>query len=649
MRAGRLLLLATMLLSCGDAAQGRPPTGLEALGIEGVEPSVVLPGTTMVVKGRSFLGDPLGLPWLRLDGTFAGRGIAADLPATFVDYDELEVTMNDQAYAILGAREASFEGVTSVIVDFLPDGSRHQSSVLARSLVFVEHLEPIVDRLQDTGAIFVNDAIPIEGDGLLLGGGEGTTVAVVEGCLLPVGSETCVPGPVVEIPVSTDEPFDRTRGSFPFSPKIAGIRAGRFEGWVQLRNQHAGGHVTESGRIPVVYDLLETTIAEVGDGGSLGQFVPVRGGGFIGGDEGLTLLQIEGQFFKDDGVGGIDVPPIPIIPEFVSGAEIRYVINEEDALGIALESEGGVRYAAGTFDGTVSAIVQYGADELLGPPTPLTFRIEPVKQVVYLVFNASYVESLRKFGLRALDRRIRDRVIEVLRRDYQTINVEIREELPEDFLWYTQVEISGPDPNGLGLLGYDNTPGKDRNNERLYDRIGGVNALTQEDGYAGYGGVFIESLFTFSSHPPSGPASDVANVLFDQIFDPFRPDRGRPVTSEDEAAGGIPVLTTSGGCPTSERRQQVACAVWALGSLIGTTTSHELAHSLGLADPVGTRFHNLGDAENRLMDSGGARPFEERAELMGQGPSVFCDSEYEYLRRILPTDAAPTTFDRPRC
>ena len=111
---------------------------------------------------------------------------------------------------------------------------------------------------------------------------------------------------------------------------------------------------------------------------------------------------------------------------------------------------------------------------------------------------------------------------------------------------------------------------------------------------------------------------------------------GEPVSSADFALGEIPVLTSGTTCPSDDRREQIACAVWVMGSLIGTTTSHEVGHSLGLADPLGTRFHDLGDAPNRLMDAGGARTFEERAELMGQGPAMFCDDEYLYLREILP-------------
>jgi hypothetical protein len=262
-------------------------------------------------------------------------------------------------------------------------------------------------------------------------------------------------------------------------------------------------------------------------------------------------------------------------------------------------------------------------------------------------FLRSYAESLRKFGLRAVDEAIRERVMTVVNRDYATINLEARREAVKDFALYSIAEIAGQDPNGLGLLGYDNTPGKDVGNQRLYDRIGGVNALTQEDGFPGYGGVFIESLLLFS--PESG--SPLADPNFDAIFDPFRPDRGgRPVTAED-LSEGMPRPTSGEDCPAprGDRPQQIACAIWVLGSLIGTTLSHEIGHSLGLANPYGQGFHNQGSADNRLMDAGAFRPFLERAELRGHGPGRFCDEEYEYLRVILPTDLPMDIAGRPPC
>jgi hypothetical protein len=647
----RLALPLLLVLGCQEDDSGRPSTGLETLGLDSVEPTVALPGTRFDIVGRSFLDEPLGISWMRLNGSFAGRPINLELPAVFDDFDKMHVDNDDRTMSILGGDEGTFNGQVNVVVDYVPEATRHQSLPLSMTIEFVPELTPEVDELLDTGAIFVNEPISIRGSGLLLGGDEGSTIAVVEGCFTPLGEEGCEEVGPVEIPVVPETPYDRENGSFPFAPQIAGIMPGSFDGAVQLRNVHADGTETESDKHMVHYDLIETTISSIGDGGSLGQYIDIEGGGFVGGEaaDGITVLQIQGEFFPAGASQGIPVPTIPIIPEFVDGQNIRYILNEQDALGMALQAQGGVRYADGDFVGTVQAVVQYGNDELIGPETPIDFAIRPVKQVVWVKFTPSYVVCLRKFGMRALDARIRERVLEVMRRDYETINVELRTEEPTDFALFATVEISGPDPNGLGLLGYDNTPGKDHNNDRLFDRIGGVNALTQEDGYAGYGGVFIESIFTFSQHPPRGITAEVPTPLFDKIFDTFREDRGTPVSSADEADGGIPVLSSGVDCPGSDRKMRAACAVWTLGSLIGTTTSHELGHSLGLADPTGTAFHNLGDGPNRLMDAGGARSFEERAELEGMGPSMFCDSEYTYLRNILPTDEGPTTFERPFC
>jgi hypothetical protein len=652
MRSRTIPLLFVMALgsTCRSEPDGRPETGLETLALRSVDPGTVLPGSTMVLEGDAFIDAPLGISWLRLSGTYAGSPVDVQIGAKFVDFDRLEVEVDTGVLAQLGSPEGVFEGEASVIVDFTPDGSQHHSRPLSVTLDVRRELTPTIEDTQFTAAIHVNDPIPVTGDGFLLGTQEGTTRAVVEGCFTREDETECIPVGPTAVDLIPDDPFDRTRGTFAFSPSIAGIHPGHFEGRFHLRNDHQDGTQTKSDAVLVDYAMAATTITGIGPGGSMGEYVDVEGAGFVGDDEGLTLLRISGQYVGNDAVGGTPVEELELVPEFASGRLVRYVINEDDSLGLALAPLGGVRYAAGAFDGFVQAVVVFEGEELVGPALPMTFRIDPVKQVIWVRFMPSYVESLRKFGLRAMDSRIRDRVMEVLERDYESLNVEFRTEEPTDFKLYSIVEIAGPDPNGLGLLGYDNSHGKDVNNERLHDRIGGVNALTQEDGFPGFGGVFMDSLFIFSHHPPEGARNpDVANALFDQIFDPVRPDRGTPVSSKDLTDGDIPVLTTAGGCPTGDRRLQIACAVWVLGSVVGTTTSHEIGHSLGLADPYGSRFHNLGDGPNRLMDQGGNRPFEERAELMGQGPGLFCNRAYDYLREILPTSLPPTDYDRPSC
>jgi hypothetical protein len=136
--------------------------------------------------------------------------------------------------------------------------------------------------------------------------------------------------------------------------------------------------------------------------------------------------------------------------------------------------------------------------------------------------------------------------------------------------------------------------------------------------------------------------------VFDQIFDPFRADQdGQPVTASD-LSGDLPPADGS-SCPASDRKGQIACAIYVMGNLVGGTLAHEIGHSLGLANPYMEGFHNAGDAPNRLMDAGGDRPFLERAVLQGQGPGVFCDDEYAYLRQILPSSDAPNGVTRPGC
>jgi hypothetical protein len=642
--------LATLPLACGDEPRGREETGLEALGLTAVSPRLIVPGTRMQLDGRSFLDQSLGVSWLRLEGTYAGLPIDAYLPADFIDFDRMDVVATPALLRLLGPPAGTFSGRVSLEVDFVPDDTRYASVPLALTFEVAEHLEPRLDEVVATPTIRVNEPIEVVGAGYLLGGDEGTTWAIVEGCFAAAtGDGQCLPVAPVQVPVEPAAPFDREHGVFAFSPRIAGIEAGAFAGSVVLRNEHADGMVAESLARPVVYTLAETLVAQVGREGeaaTLGYYVEVTGGGFVAsGDGGGTVLRFTGEYQADDG----DVLPLDleVVPDFVDGRTVRYVINEDDALASAID----VRYAQGTFVGTVAPVVDFGGQTVVGQPTPTSLRLAPVRQVVYLQWNPSYVEALRLFGLRALDAQIRERVRQVLRRDYAGLNVDFRDEPPLDYALYSTLEIAGPDPNGLGLLGYDNTPGKDTNNERLNDQIGGVNAQTLGNGQPGYGGVFMESLFSFSLHPPVGTvvSAEVATVTFDQIFNPFRPDGGQPVTSAEIAGLVLPALGSGAFCPAGDRPTQIACAVFVLGSVVGSTTSHELGHSLGLADPWGDEFHDVGDLPNRLMDAGGARSFEERAELYGQGPARFCDLEYGYLRDILPSDEPAPELDRPPC
>jgi hypothetical protein len=580
------------------------------------------------------------------------------LAAAYVSDTELEASWRGALESGLSVKEGVFQG-TAVVATDQDDGKTHISPTLSVRLQIAPSSKPDVFDVAQ-GVIFVNDRIEVRGEGFLLGGEEGNSVAMLDGCFRQEGQGSCKPIPTAHVIASPTQPNDRTRIAFPFAPNVAGIHPGSFEGSVVISNEHglAADSITyKTDSYPVRFDLTSTTIFNLTPKtASLGQYVDIEGGGFVGvppdgSDPGLALttLMLSGEF-KTGAANPIPVD-VTLVPEFVNGNLVRYVLSEkDDELGQAID----LRKTTGDFSGTIQPVIQYEQDSVVGAAHHTSFRIESVKQVVWVNFVASYVGSLRHFGLRAVDPMIRERVLEVAARDYAGTNMEFRQEKPADYALFAQVDLSGPDPNGYGLLGYDNTPGKDVGNDRLYDKIGGVNATTQEDGYAGYGGVFVESFFGFSEHPGIlAKRLEGANPFFDSIFDPFRPDvGGRPVEAADLSELIIPKLSSGDECPAvdkTDRGMQIACAIWALGSMIGSTMTHEVGHSLGLADPYGSEFHNLGDGHNRLMDSGSFRPFLERAEILGYGPAVFCEEDYQYLRFVLPHPDPDPAPSRPPC
>ena len=626
--------------------------------LSGLQPGTLVPGSRLEVTGKNFVPEDIGQTRVCLRGTFGGQSVDVSLGARFVDYTHLEADFAGGVAAGLTANEGAFDGQATVEIANVVDGLTHTSAPLSLSLDVRASLTPELSFLS-TGVVFVNDPIPVEGDGFLLGGDEGETVAVVSGCYLEEGQTSCTQVGPVEVTVTPETPSSRTRGAFAFDPRIAGIKPGTLQsGVVKLRNKHgaaAGSVTTESGTTAATWDVLAATVFSVAPAvASLGQYVDINGAGFVGVPAGasdstvVTTFELSGTFTPDGGGGPTSVS-LSIIGEWSSGRLVRYVLNEEDELG----QTANLRQVSGSFAGTIKPVVMYKSQTVAGDVVPIAFDIGRIRQVIWLNFQPSYVESLRHFGLRAVDQQIRARVLEVSRRDYAGLNVDFRTDPPTDFALYSEVDITGPDPNNLGLLGYDNTPGKDVDNQRLADKIGGDNALTREDGYPGYGGIFVESFFGFSEHPGDlATKLDGAVPEFDKLFEACRPDRGgQPVTAAELAGGAVPILTSGSACPAnaSNRPMQIACATFALGSMIGTTMTHEVGHSLGLADPYGSEFHDPGDLPNRLMDAGGARSFNERAEIYGEGPAVFCDTEYEYLRQILPSTDAPPDVTRPPC
>ena len=114
---------------------------------------------------------------------------------------------------------------------------------------------------------------------------------------------------------------------------------------------------------------------------------------------------------------------------------------------------------------------------------------------------------------------------------------------------------------------------------------------------------------------------------------------------------GPPTSTGATKSPKASEKVMMAPAMMP-GTLIGNTMTHEVGHSLGLANPGSPNgsYHSNGKLPGRLMNAGSLRSFPERAEIGGGRPAVFCESEYAYLRGILRgAVGAPPNISRPSC
>ncbi|MBP9085312.1 MAG: hypothetical protein KBG15_04300 [Kofleriaceae bacterium] len=633
-----------LVLGAGCASSDHPDVGLESLKLTAVGPTKVIPGTTLVLTGDSFVDIEWGASTLHLVGTANGSPVDVQLDVSFVDFGTLTAAIDAPVIDSVGG-DVDFTGTATVEVVSEVNGQRYKTPALNLTLQFRQKLIPSITRIQSNGVIFVNEQILVEGVDFLLGGNEGNSVARLTGCFKLGGNGPCQPVPVNEVPLANTMALSRRHAIFAFSPRIAGIEAGQFIGSVEVVNKMPSGSEAAD-PVDVTFDLVESQVFRVSPTSvSLGQFVNIEGGGFVGGEAGAsTELDLRGVFARSDGA---QAPvAMTLIPEFAAGKLVRYVMNTDDALGMAID----LRKETGTFTGTIQPTTVYQGTTVVGRTTAVTLTIAPIRQVVFLDYRPDYVEALRDFGMRAVDSRLRDRILTVVNRTYAGVNLECRTVAPTDFALYEHVELHGVDPNGLGLFGYDNSPGKDDGNLRLYDRLGGVNAVTQQDGYPGFGGVFVRSMMGFSLNPGNLTKSVAgADPVFDKIFDEFRTDRGGSPVQSSDLGGTIAPLTSGESCPAGNRKDRIACAIYVLGNLIGGTLAHEIGHSLGLANPFMDGFHNSGDEPNRLMDSGGDRPFLERAELQDLGPGVFCDDEYKYLREILPSTGPADTSPRPGC
>jgi len=235
--ARSLGVVLASVVGCAQETGARPDDpALSGLGLRGLAPELVLPGTRITVLGESFVPEDWGDSALVLA---RGDGDELRLPLRYVDPHTLELAVDAATFEALGGDGAELDANASVEVLSAVDDRIYRTGGIDVQLALVAALDPRIDQIQAGGVIFPNEPLAVVGSGLLLEG-EGTTVAVVSGCFTLAEATECTPVGPATVPL-VGIPGDRTHGTFAFAPEIAGILPGHFTGEVMLRNQHASG------------------------------------------------------------------------------------------------------------------------------------------------------------------------------------------------------------------------------------------------------------------------------------------------------------------------------------------------------------------------------------------------------------------------
>jgi len=624
--------LAALGLACDDAATVSDDPLWPSLSIGVVEPAVALPGTRLRVYASGLVPDSVA----RYEATLSGRvdGIAVEhrAAATVIAAELLEVPLERALAAALPAEAGTFSGTLAIRrVPLTGEGVAEVVATRPLELPLRRTLAPLATAFS-TPELFLGATITVTGDGFLLPG-EGTTLVRFDGTFT---SDAARPIEGLVVPAVTSAPERRVdprqplaRGALAFvlTPDVFGVRPGRFVGTVRVVNVHLDGGELASPSLEVGTLTLRPPVltSVTPTAASRGQIITISGHGLIPADglaQTATVLLLEGVFSPRRGVPEAyeGVSAIVIYPDVAEGGARATAVLRVSVLEDGLVT--GLGANAGTFVGTLTPLVLAGADAIEGPPLSLEFEVRAPRQVVHVRFLPGFSDALVRFGLLAEREAIERRIREVLERDYVGFNIAFTYIEPTDFAEYSVVEVGGRDPNGTQLFGLDNTVGKDVGNLRFDDVIGGFNAETREQNFAAYGGIFAAELLNLS---PTLGRSELASPRFDDVFGQVVPELGGSAARVGESqvfdARGVAIVQ----------------AVRVLGNLIGSTITHEVAHSLGMTAIEG-RYHNEGDTPNWIMDAGQFRPFEERAEIDGFGPAVFEPFNREYLMSILPPD-----------
>lgn len=619
-----LLVLCAALVpafaGCEDAKTGGAI--LPSLSVSAVSPTTLVPGSRLMVTGTGFTGPEVSTLLVVMRGAIDGEPFEFAVAAERIDDETLAVSITGQVADALIRPGGRLVGRLSVLrtptIDAPPEEKGRDFDLRVDRT-----LTPTLSSLSPE-QLFVGDVITLRGDGFLYPS-EGASLVELSGTITTTLPARVVSVQGLQIPGEpSEEDNGRSALTFALTPDVLGVVPGSFEGEVRVVNNAGDGTVTTSEPLSLNVPLAPPMVSAITPAAaSRGQWIRIEGRGFTPPDgllQAATVLVLEGTFTVR---GGPTVPlagpsAIVLVPDIqIDNQHLSAVLRvERDTDG----NLSGLGLRAGRFEGTITPVLLLGSDLVRGDGLVTTFDVLPQRQVIYMRALPSFDDAIGEFGLLAEKEAVKARILEVVTRDYAGVNIEFTWDQPTEYAEYGIVEIAGRDPNGTGLFGLDNTDGKDVGNLRFNDVIGGYNADTSAGGYSAYGGVFPGEFMNLSMRRGDNP---LASQRFDDIFESVAPALGGKAAKRGEIDG------------SSKRADDIREAVRVFGNLCGSTISHEVGHSLGLANVDG-QFHNIGDNPGWLMDSGSYRSFEERGEVDGQGPSFFEPGSLEYLQGVLP-------------
>ncbi|NUN12540.1 MAG: hypothetical protein HUU55_02760 [Myxococcales bacterium] len=605
------------VFACETDDELKPDWLLPPLKITAYSPSVILPNSVLKIVGSGLMPSASEPPTIQFTGVLNGKPTTWNTTPSSISPDEIAVDLKN-LFDWPGDSEEWVATGKLTITRRITSNTPESSEVIPVEFTLRNSLTGTIAGLDMTGIdpsdVWAGDLLTLYGGGFLLPEEGDTTVTFLD-TQDPDSSPLSLP--------TTAQ--TRNQIVFQIAANPFGISPREIVGALVVHNHHADGITTTSPAWPINWNLRPSRVDELLPGPvSRGQRLQFVGKGFLPPNPDTataTVFVLDGLFVPDIGTpeSWTAENAFVLFPSAITNGT-----SAEVTLRVDLDQYGrltGLGVAAGRFQGFVTPYLFLDTHVEAGIPTAQTLTVLPQLQMVWLRFLPGYYSALEKFGLLSVEPSIRKRILAVCARDYANINIQFVDTKPDDFAEYSIVEIGGPDPNEAFLFGLDNTQGKDTGNVRFDDVVGGLNAETEKEGYYGYGGVFVESFLALS--PTLGLGSlPIQTHRFDDIFAPFFVGgTGKPVSPEE--------------IPTGARAAAISEAIRVLGNLIGSTITHEVGHTLGLANIAG-EFHNIGDNPGWIMDSGIFRPFEERAEIDGQGPGFFSPNNRQYLETILP-------------